>query len=135
VTADSRSIYLTDKNGGISVYDSETGTRAKIVLERNMSELCKRCSSKAYWVVKNGSYGVAKRSLISSAISDDGKILCVGGGDNHVHIIDTTSRRLIKSYDGHQEAISGMVFQAGTRKLFSCSYDRTVKVWDLEDVA
>lgn len=37
-------------------------------------------------------------------------------------------------FTGHQDAVSGLVFQEGTHDLFSGSFDRTVKSWSLDDM-
>ena len=31
--------------------------------------------------------------------------------------------------------LQGLVFQRGTHELFSCSFDRTVKIWNLDEMA
>lgn len=31
--------------------------------------------------------------------------------------------------------VSGLSFRPGTHTLYSCSYDRTVKIWSLDDAA
>ena len=31
--------------------------------------------------------------------------------------------------------LQGLVFQAGSHQLFSCSADRTVKIWNLDEMA
>ena len=39
---------------------------------------------------------------------------------------------LLKTYSGHRKPVAGLVFRRNTKQLYSASYDRTVKVWDLE---
>ena len=41
----------------------------------------------------------------------------------------------ITAFAGHRGAITGLGFRHGTGQLFSCSEDRTVKVWSLDDMA
>jgi len=158
VDSTASSIYAVDKNGGIAVYDTETGSkyvfwtislltfsRSKFRFERDFTQLAER--NKASWVSRTGSYGIAKRALVTCALSCDEKLLVVAGGDRQIHILDPQTHRLIKSLSGqfhhfvnslriqigHQEAVSGVTFRKGTQQLFSCGYDRTIKMWNLDD--
>jgi ribosomal RNA-processing protein 9 len=66
-------------------------------------------------------------------VSSDGKWLAVGGGDRQVHVFDAGSGQHVAAYPGHRDIISGLAFREGTHTLYSASYDRTVKIWSLEN--
>ena len=40
---------------------------------------------------------------------------------------------LAQSLPGHRDAISGMAFRQGTHELYSCAFDRTIKLWSCDD--
>lgn len=41
----------------------------------------------------------------------------------------------IKNLQGHRGPVSGLVFRKDTHTLYSASEDRSVKVWNLDDMA
>eukprot|EP00210_Caulerpa_lentillifera_P001041 g1004.t1 len=131
VDSSTTSIYTVDKNGGVAIYDTETGSKSKFHFDRDFTRL--NDGRKPSWVSKTGSYGIPKRAFVTCALSCDSKLLVVAGGDRQIHVLDPKSKRHIKSLSGHQEAISGVTFQKGSHQLFSCGYDRTVRVWNLDD--
>ena len=52
-----------------------------------------------------------------------------------VHVFDAVSGGHVASYPGHRDVVSGLAFREGTHTLYSASFDRTVKVWSLDDGA
>jgi len=63
-------------------------------------------SSGPEWV-KKGPRHLHAGALLSAAVSSDGKLLAVGGGDRKVHVWDTGSHTLVQSYPGHKDAVTG----------------------------
>jgi len=41
----------------------------------------------------------------------------------------------IKNLQGHRGRVTGLVFRKNTHTLYSASEDRSVKVWNLDDMA
>jgi WD40 repeat protein len=41
----------------------------------------------------------------------------------------------LQSYPGHRDQVSGLAFRDGSHTLYSCGFDRTVKIWSLDDSA
>jgi len=39
------------------------------------------------------------------------------------------------SYEGHRDSISALCFRSGTHQLFSGSHDRTLKIWNVDEMA
>lgn len=39
----------------------------------------------------------------------------------------------MQSLPGHRDAISGLAFRQGTHDLYSCAFDRTLKLWSCDD--
>jgi hypothetical protein len=50
-----------------------------------------------------------------------------------VHVFDAMAGRHVASYPGHRDIVSGLVFREGSHTLFSSSFDRTVKIWSVDD--
>ena len=90
-------------------------------------------------------------------ISSDSKFLA-SGDDSHLIIIwkisvgddkpkeDSVSKCQLQSnlnsglekihvFKGHRSPVSGLAFRIGTHTLYSCSHDRSVKVWNLDEMA
>ncbi|KAK7427080.1 pre-rRNA processing protein [Neonectria magnoliae] len=73
--------------------------------------------------------------ILAVAASPDGKYVVTGGADRKLIIYDAATLKPIKIFTHHRDAITGLVFRRGTNQLYSCSKDRTVKVWSLDEMA
>ena len=62
------------------------------------------------WIKKKPRHSHAG-ALLAAAVSSDGQLLAVGGGDRRVHVWDTRSDTLIQSFPGHKDTITGMCLQ------------------------
>ncbi|XP_032685545.1 U3 small nucleolar RNA-interacting protein 2-like [Odontomachus brunneus] len=70
------------------------------------------------------------------AISTDGKFLVVGDRDcNDIKVLCGNTLKHIKNLQGHRGSVSGLVFRKNTHTLYSASTDRSIKVWNLDDMA
>ena len=77
-------------------------------------------------VVQTGHRGGA----VSLAVHD-GKLYCGGGyADPTIQVIDTTTRASVEVMEERRRDVSQLLVRKG--KLFSCSYDNTIKVWHLD---
>jgi ribosomal RNA-processing protein 9 len=73
---------------------------------------------------------------LSVAVSADGRLLASGGRDGLVRVWDVRERRQVQSFRRHRGAVTGVVFRRGSSSdLYSISADRTVNVWNLEQMA
>jgi len=83
------------------------------------------------------------------AISSDSKFL-VSGDDSNLIIIWKISQdgqqvgnpkklncglEKVHVFRGHRSPVSGLAFRTGTHTLYSCSHDRSVKAWNLDEMA
>ncbi|KAF4983022.1 hypothetical protein FZEAL_1467 [Fusarium zealandicum] len=73
--------------------------------------------------------------ILAVAASPDGKYVATGGADRKLIIYDAPTLKPIKVFTHHRDAVTGLVFRRGTNQLYSCSKDRTVKVWSLDELA
>lgn len=58
-----------------------------------------------------------------------GKLLAVAGGTT-IRIFDATSGRTIRTFLGHEHSVNSVLFSPDGSRLFSCSHDGTIRVWD-----
>ena len=93
------------------------------------------------WNVETGHkqrlFPSAKRfgpSIFSVAISDDGAVAAWAGADKKVYAHDFRSGKAAEPFVGHRSAITSLAFRCNTRQLFSGSHDRTVKVWNMDEM-
>lgn len=73
--------------------------------------------------------------ILAVAASPDGKYVATGGADHRLIIYSAHDLKPIKVWTHHRDAVTGLVFRRGTNQLYSCSKDRTVKVWSLDEMA
>lgn len=67
--------------------------------------------------------------------SQDGKYVVTGGVDRRLVVYNAADLKPIRAFTQHRDAVTGLAFRRGTNQLFSCSRDRTVKVWSLDELA
>ncbi|KAL2191177.1 WD40 repeat-like protein [Thermothelomyces heterothallicus CBS 203.75] len=67
--------------------------------------------------------------------SQDGKYVVTGGADRRLVVYNAADLKPIRAFTQHRDAVTGLAFRRGTNQLFSCSKDRTVKVWSLDELA
>ncbi|KAF2098545.1 small nucleolar ribonucleoprotein-like protein complex subunit [Rhizodiscina lignyota] len=87
---------------------------------------------------KQKSYIGHTADILCAAASTTGRFLATGGLDRRIVIWDvstTSSLKPVKVFPQHRDAVTGLVFRRGTNQLYSCSKDRTVKVWSLDELA
>ncbi|KAL7948947.1 WD40-repeat-containing domain protein [Trichoderma barbatum] len=74
-------------------------------------------------------------NILAVAASSDGKYVVTGGQDKKIIVYDAETLKPIKIFTHHRDAVTGLAFRRGTNQLYSCSKDRTVKVWSLDELA
>ncbi len=72
---------------------------------------------------------------ITVKASQDGKFVVTGGVDRRLVVYNAADLTPIRAFTQHRDIITGLAFRRGTNQLFSCSKDRTVKVWSLDELA
>ncbi|KAF7362029.1 WD-REPEATS-REGION domain-containing protein [Mycena venus] len=72
--------------------------------------------------------------VLALALSGDGKYLASAGKDRRLGVWDAEAGVWLKGFVGqmgHKDLISALAFRKGTHQLYTGSYDRTLKVYDL----
>ncbi|XP_032889372.1 periodic tryptophan protein 2 homolog [Amblyraja radiata] len=68
------------------------------------------------------------------ALDPSGEIVCAGSRDSfQVFVWSMQSGRLLDVLDGHEGPVSGLSFSPTQGLLASASWDKTVKLWDMQD--
>ena len=68
------------------------------------------------------------------AINYEDNYLAVGDDSKKIFIWKCSNLELIKVFQGHRGPITGLTFAKNKNVLYSCSKDRSVKTWDLEQM-
>ncbi|KJA14570.1 hypothetical protein HYPSUDRAFT_220426 [Hypholoma sublateritium FD-334 SS-4] len=72
--------------------------------------------------------------VLGLALSGDGTLLASAGRDRRLCIWDVERGAWVRTFAGHlghKDAIASLAFRKGTAQLYTASFDRTVKVYDL----
>ncbi|KAF3940217.1 Beta-TrCP [Dactylella cylindrospora] len=73
-------------------------------------------------------------SILCAAASQDGKFVATGGRDSRIVIWDAETLKPLRVFKHHRDSVNGLVFRRGTNQLYSCSSDRTIKLWSLDEL-
>lgn len=76
-------------------------------------------------------------AILALALSSDSKFLASGCEKNVLTIWNPTNLEKIHTFamNQHRGKLTGLAFRLNTHQLFSCSADRSVKVWSLDEMA
>ncbi|KAJ3578680.1 hypothetical protein NPX13_g1886 [Xylaria arbuscula] len=72
--------------------------------------------------------------ILCVAASDDGKYVVTGGDDKRIVVWDSSLKPL-RVFTHHRDAVTGVVFRRNSHQMYSCSKDRTIRVWNCDALA
>ena len=119
VSPDSRFLFSASKDSGLLKWDLSTGEKLEKIPGGKRG---KEASHKGHCTVIN-----------ALAISSDGKFLASGDDSKLIHVWNVDTMDLYHTFKGHRDPITGLAFRKKTHSLFSCSADRAVKIWSIDD--
>ena len=101
----------------------------RCVVARSRDGLC-------IWTVVNDKFfvrAITRRSVVSVAISSDGKRVASGSADGKIVVLDAESGELIWGpIEGHSKAVTFVMFSPpDERRVISASVDGAILVWDV----
>lgn len=73
-------------------------------------------------------------SISCIALSSDFKFLAVSDRSHKISIYDPSTLKKVHTFDGHRGIVTGLAFRRDSHQMFSCSEDRSVKVWSLDEM-
>lgn len=75
--------------------------------------------------------------VLAIAVSSDGAYVASAGKDKIVRVWEGagTAARNVDNFVGHKDTVLGLSFRPGTHTLYSCSADRSVKIWSCDEMA
>ncbi|KAL1743643.1 WD40-repeat-containing domain protein [Schizophyllum fasciatum] len=121
-------LFTAGKEGSIIKWDLTNGARIKTIFKIRPDVKGK---GKA---VPDASLPGHTDEVLALALSSDGKYVASAGKDKRVCVWDAETGEWIKSFVGHlghKDSISCLAFRKGSHQLYSGSFDRTLKVYDL----
>lgn len=79
---------------------------------------------------------IRRRShVVSMCLSSDFKFLALADGGNTIQIWCPKELKHLKTFHGHRDIVTSLVFRKDTHELYSASKDRSVKIWSLDEMA
>ena len=85
-------------------------------------------SGKLKLEIKNGH----SDTVLGIAFSPDGKMLATGAADKFVKVFDTTTGKLLRSFEGHTHHVMDVGWKPDGKVLVSIGADDLIKTWDFE---
>ncbi|MBA2306740.1 WD40 repeat domain-containing protein [Candidatus Dependentiae bacterium] len=70
--------------------------------------------------------------VMSVSPSSDGETILTGFADGTAVLCDTNMRRSRVTFTGHEQALTAAIFVPGDKYVLTGSWDKTVRVWDIE---
>ena len=155
VSSDGKYLISGSKDGGIVLWGMELGhsiTEEPKQIEQNTEDSTKCPSIMKLARVVGGRKGCEDKhkghcsAVNCIAISTDSKFVASGDDSNLIMIwnikVKDSTQSLQLSYDldrihvfrGHRSPVSGLAFRIGSHTLYSCAHDRSVKVWNLDEM-
>ncbi|KAF5348810.1 hypothetical protein D9756_009842 [Leucocoprinus leucothites] len=116
-------LYISSKEGSIIKWDLATGK--KLATDKG--------KGKAKAQDPTDVQGHTDQ-ILTLALSSDGRYLASGGRDCRLIIWDAETLSLLKIFQGpmnHKDTISALSFRHASHTLFTASFDRTIKIYDL----
>ena len=68
-------------------------------------------------------------AVLSLEFSPDGRFLASGTADRFARLLDVSSGKVVKSFEGHTDHVLGVSWRADGRVLATCGADGQVKFW------
>ncbi|KAF9003437.1 WD40-repeat-containing domain protein [Cyathus striatus] len=120
-------LFTAGKEGSIVKWDLSTGKKVTVLRKQHRD-------SKGKGKAPEPDVQGHTDEVLALAISGDGKLLASSGKDRRLCIWDAGKGEWKKSFTGpmsHKDTISALAFRKSTNQLYTGSFDRTLKVYDL----
>ncbi|XP_037932404.1 U3 small nucleolar RNA-interacting protein 2-like, partial [Teleopsis dalmanni] len=113
-----------------------TGSKTQHVLKWDLNTLKIVGSFNVQPYTEDPDNGKSRRShIIAMCLSTDMKYLALAEGGNNIQIWCPQQLTHLKTFKGHRDVVTSLVFRKDTHELYSGSKDRSVKIWSLDEMA
>ncbi|EAU84125.2 Rnu3ip2 protein [Coprinopsis cinerea okayama7 len=135
-TESGKYLLTAGKEGNIIKWDLHTGKKLATFYKQR-PEASTSAKGKGKGKVAGGAAAAIEGhtdEILGLAVSGDEKLLASAGRDKTVGIWDLEADKWVKGFSGHlahKDAVSSVAFKKASQQLYSGSFDRTVKVYDL----
>ncbi len=137
-------VWLRSADGGTTHRTWSFGGEPWCVATSGAGGLVAVAGAPARVMIWDASTGAVVRELVvptavttvrALAFSHGGDRIAAGQIDRGIVVWSVADGQRIREIRGHNEGVSGVWFTPDDRKLMSASWDRTIRLWDLEGVA
>lgn len=113
-----------------------SGSKTQYVLKWNLQENKVEGCIDVQPHTEDPDNGIKRRShVIAMCVSSDMKFLALAEGGNNIQIWCPQQLKHMKTFKGHRDVVTALVFRKDTHELYSGSKDRSVKIWSLNEMA
>ena len=134
-----------DINGCLSLWDPTTGMQigtinaheskvSQVFINQNRIYSCGLDKTIKIWNMNDykeiKTYKIHDSPILSLAIDSTDECLVSGDESGLIHLTNLMQENSITT-NGHLDGVSGLVFIPFSNTLLSCSYDSTIKIWNL----
>jgi eukaryotic-like serine/threonine-protein kinase len=114
---------LTDQR--VVVFSGESGPATSLPLSDEEQHV------RRYFRLPSRRFPTQPGTVWTVDCSPDGRLLAASGDGKQIAICDRESGELLQTMTGHTAQVRHLQFSADSRQLYSSSFDRTVRIWDL----
>ncbi len=119
VSPDNLSFFTASKDGSIVKWEIHENQVPKMAIRKKSAHKSK--DNKGH------------KSIVN-AMSVNSDFLATGDDSKMIFIWKSSTLEFVKAFHGHRGPITGLTFARGKNVLYSCSKDRSVKTWDLDQM-
>ncbi|KAI8128132.1 U3 small nucleolar RNA-interacting protein 2 [Lucilia cuprina] len=113
-----------------------TGAKTQFVLKWNLKTSRVEGSFDVQAHNEDANADIKRRShVIALCLSSDFRYLALAEGGNTIQIWCPKELKHLKTFHGHRDVVTSLVFRKDTHELYSASRDRSVKIWSLDEMA
>lgn len=113
-----------------------TGAKTQHVLKWNLKTYRLEGSFDVQKHNEDSNQDIKRRScVITLCLSTDFRFLALAEGGNTIQIWCPKQLKHLKTFHGHRDIVTSLVFRKDTHELYSASRDRSVKIWSLDEMA
>ncbi|XP_005177615.2 U3 small nucleolar RNA-interacting protein 2 [Musca domestica] len=113
-----------------------SGAKTQYVLKWNLKTLRVEGSFNVQPYNEDKNTDIKRRShVIALCISSDFRYLALADGGHTIQIWCPKELKHLKTFHGHRDVVTSLVFRRDTHELYSASRDRSVKIWSLDEMA